>query len=94
MHSKCQQTLINYLQQLNQKSSEDILFVEVPWTIEANTQIVTAERDQTVININGKRYTYFLEIFIINELFEDLDEENMTFEKKCQRIIEYATNDA
>mgnify|MGYP003605697851 CR=1 FL=1 len=86
--------LINCLQQINQNSSEDILFVEEPWTIEANTQIITDERGQTVLNINGKKYTYFLEVFIINELFEDLDGENMTFEKKCQRIIEYASTDA
>ena len=86
--------LINCLQQINQNSSEDILFVEEPWTIEANTQIITDERGQTVLNINGKKYTYFLEVFIINELFEDLDGENMTFAKKFQRIIEYASTDA
>jgi len=88
--------LINCLQQIqiNQNSSEDILFVEEPWAIEANTQIITDELGQTVLNINGKKYTYFLEVFIINELFEDLEEENMTFEQKCQRIIEYAINDA
>lgn len=49
---------------------------------------------ETVFNINGKKYTYFLEVFIINELFEDMEEENITFEKKCQLIIEYAINDA
>ena len=53
--------LINCLQQINQNSSEDILFVEEPWTIEANTQIITDERGQTVLNINGKKYTYFLD---------------------------------
>jgi hypothetical protein len=86
--------LVNGLQRIEQYSSEDILFVEEPWTIEANIQIIPDEQDLTVININGRKYTYFLEVFIINELFEDLDGKNMTFEEKCQRIIEYAINDA
>ena len=84
--------LINCLQQINQNSFEDTLFVEEPWTLEANTQILTDEQGQTVLNINGKKYRYFLEVFIINELFEELEGENMTFEKKCQRIIKYASN--
>ncbi len=86
--------LINFLQEIDQYSSEDILFVEEPWTTEADIHVVTDDRGETVFNINGKKYTYFLEVFIINELFEDMEEENITFEKKCQLIIEYAINDA
>lgn len=85
---------MNCLLQISQNSSEDILFVEEPWTVEAHTQIITDEQGQTVVDIHGRKYTYFLEAFIINELLEELDGENMTFEKKCQRIIEYASNDA
>jgi hypothetical protein len=40
-----------------------------------------------VFNINGKKYTYFLEVFIINELFEDMEEENITFEKSANLLL-------
>ncbi|MFW1956797.1 hypothetical protein ACG91D_14610 [Acinetobacter guillouiae] len=67
--------------------------MEEPWAIEANIQIIPDDQSQTVLDINGKKYTYFLEIFIINELLEEFSEKNMTLEEKCQRIIEYAIND-
>lgn len=62
--------------------------------IEANIQIIPDDQSQTVLDINGKKFTYFLEIFIINELLEECAVKNMTLEEKCQRIIEYAINDA
>jgi hypothetical protein len=68
--------------------------VEEPWAIEANIQIIPDDQSQTVQDINGKKYTYFLEIFIINELLEEFSVKNMTLEEKCRRIIEYAINDA
>ncbi|MCF0265847.1 hypothetical protein KW868_15485 [Acinetobacter guillouiae] len=86
--------LIHCLQRIDQYSSEEILFVEEPWAIEANIQIIPDDQSQTVLDINGKKYTYFLEIFIINELLEEFSEKNMTLEEKCRRIIEYAINDA
>lgn len=86
--------IIHCLQRVDQYSSEEILFVEEPWAIEANIQIILDDQSQTVLDINGKKYTYFLEIFIINELLEEFSIKNMTLEEKCQRIIEYAINDA
>ena len=40
-------------------------------------------------------FEYFLEVFLIKELIDDLKYSNFnTIEKKCTRIIHYAENDA
>ena len=43
---------------------------------------------------NNIKYEYFLEIFIIKELFEDYETQNVCLQDQCLKVIEYALNDA
>ena len=82
--------LVDTLLNIIQFSDEDIIFVEEPWTLQAQVKIISIdETEQTKIYINGRIY-----IFQRYSLFEDFEEQNMTFQEKCERILEYAINDA
>ena len=88
-------TLIEALVSRDQFSHEDIFFVEEPWTLHSKIQVVIMDVDgRTTIEMDSRTYLYFLEIFLINEFFEDLEDQNINFEEKCQRVISYAINDA
>jgi hypothetical protein len=50
--------LINFLQEIDQYSSEDILFVEEPWTTEADIHVVTDDRGKQCLILMGKIYIF------------------------------------
>jgi hypothetical protein len=51
--------LINFLQEIDQYSSEDILFVEEPWTTEADIHVVTDDRGKQCLILMGKNIHIF-----------------------------------
>lgn len=70
----------------------------------ANSEAIVLELDESEMQITTTEiarqkcpgYDYFLEIFIIQDMFRDLKEsmEYKSDEKKIERIIYYAENDA
>lgn len=70
----------------------------------ANSEAIVLEPDNSELHTNTTEiakqkctgYDYFLEVFVIQDLFRDLKElaEYKLDEKKIERIIYYAENDA
>ena len=85
--------LFTILLNIHEYSHEDTLYVEQPWTLESDA-ILTVKEDTQPIMCNDKKYEYFLEVFIIKELFEDYEAQNVCLQDQCLKVIEYALNDA
>lgn len=85
--------LFTVLLNIHEHCNADTLYVEQPWTLESKV-ILRAKDDSQSIFHDSKVFEYFLEIFIIKELFEDNEAQNVCLQDQCLKIIEYAINDA
>ena len=61
------------------------------WSIESATIIVPQPENGSISPVDG--HDYFLEVFIIKDWLVDLDASEVSLET-CNRIIQYAINDA
>ncbi|WP_152613431.1 hypothetical protein [Inquilinus limosus] len=92
--------LLELLGQVEQWSNEDTtIYVEPPWSPDAEAILVTPAPDTTdPIERDDRRYHYFLETFIARDFLEGYaasDEGSAASEKqRCERLISYAENDA
>ncbi|MBU0407034.1 hypothetical protein [Acinetobacter baumannii] len=73
-------------------SDDQTIYAEQPWDITSQA-IALSDSDKMEIIIEDKYYSYFLEVFIIKELIEDLPN-SVSSQDLVFRIIEYAINDA
>ena len=85
--------LIDLLGQRHDWHDDDTtIYVEQPWTCEADAILVTPSPERTEpIRRDGRTYEYFLETFIIGEVFESYSGPEKDF---CERLIRYAIDDA
>ena len=85
--------LIDLLGQRRDWHDDDAtIYVEQPWSCEAEATLVSPSPERTdPIEREGRTYEYFLETFIIGEVFEDYSGSESEF---CERLIRYATDDA
>lgn len=68
------------------------IYVARPWSCDADAMLVSPAPDTTEpLEMGGKFFDYFLETFIARDVVEALAG---TAEKRCQRLIDYAENDA
>ncbi|NUF85770.1 hypothetical protein, partial [Acinetobacter seifertii] len=68
------------------------IYAEQPWDI--TSKAIALSNDETMeVIIKDKCYSYFLEVFIIKELIEDLDD-SLNNQELVFKIIQYAINDA
>ncbi|WP_020584407.1 hypothetical protein [Endozoicomonas elysicola] len=84
------------IESLNQ---EETLYVKLPWTPESEVALRIEDEDATVstpLDLKEKGYEYFLEVYLTKEFKEDLLETGKynTEIDICNRIIQYAINDA
>jgi hypothetical protein len=91
--------LIELLQQSDEWDEEAAIFVARPWACDAEAILVSPAPDTTApVERNGISFDYFLETFIAREFSEDYaasDEgASSSAEKRCERLITYAENDA
>ena len=73
-------------------SDEHTIYTEQPWGITSKAIALSNDEKMEVI-IKDKCYSYFLEVFIIKELIEDLDD-SLNNQELVFKIIQYAINDA
>jgi hypothetical protein len=86
--------LIEVLNLINSKDDFDDLmtvYARKPWDIDSDAFIVPQPEDGSISPVDG--HNYFLEVFIIKDWLEDLDSREVS-EETCNRIIQYAINDA
>lgn len=68
------------------------IYVTEPWSCEAEAILVSPAPDTTeAIERDGLCYRYFLETFIAREVMDRL---GCASKERCERLIDYAQNDA
>ncbi|MFV5357718.1 hypothetical protein VXQ28_09850 [Acinetobacter oleivorans] len=73
-------------------SDEHTIYVEQPWGITSKA-IALSNDEKIEVIIKDKCYIYFLKVFIIKGLIEDLDD-FLNNQELVFKIIQYAINDA
>jgi len=85
------------IEALNEINSRDdygdlmTIYTKKEWNEGSETIIVSQPEDGSIEPING--HSYFLEVFIVKEWLEELNEREVS-KATCDRIIQYAINDA
>jgi hypothetical protein len=67
------------------------VYVKKPWGVDSDAIIVPQPEDGSITPVDG--HDYFLEVFIIKDWLDDLGSSEVS-EATCNRIIQYAINDA
>lgn len=91
--------LLDVVGRLSDFDEEDTIYVAERWTEDSNAMVATAPDDSTMPPKAAAKagLTYFIEIFIAIEFTEAWvasHKEKPSLSAICQRLIEYATNDA
>ena len=86
--------LLSVLLNIGQFPEQDTLYVEQPWTLESQTQVIELDHAAPFIQMNERVFTYFLEVSIIDELSIHFDQQNLCLRERCQRVLEFALNQA
>lgn len=82
--------LYEIIQNIDNYNIEDTIYSEEPWDITSESLVIDEANFSQLKNHSKK---YFLEVFLVKELLEDLPNE-LSLKEKCKRIIYYAINDA
>lgn len=87
-------TLLQVIKALDSFDDEKTIYARKPWTIESEA-IVDFEPESGGVPNSAQGLDYFIEVFLAVEFMEDLPKLTFaSYEKKCKRLIQYATNDA
>ncbi len=91
-------TLFEAIRDLDSLPEENTIYAAEPWTADSHA-IIAYEPDTGGLPVEAQELglQYFLEVFIARDFLEDwigsLDAES-TLRQKCERLIQYAINDA
>ena len=86
--------LIDVLNEIRRRDGFDDLmtvYARREWTPDSDAIITRQPEDGSTAPIDG--HYYFLEVFIIKDWVDELDAQGVTTDQ-CNRIIQYAINDA
>jgi len=84
--------LFHILVNIQQFSEHDSIYVERPWTLESEAQVLSSSQDAKMISIENKVFEYFLDISIVDELLAQCSNQNLCIRDTSQRIVEFAIN--
>ena len=84
--------LFHVLVNIQQFSEHDSIYVERPWTLESEAQVLSSSEDAKIISIGNKVFEYFLDICIVDELLAQYTNQNLGIRDTSQRIVEFAIN--
>lgn len=83
--------LFHVLVNIQQFSEHETLYVERPWTLESEAQVLNIQdRAPPTLHIANKDYAYFLDIGLVDESWAKLESQNLCLRTVCQRIVEFA----
>ena len=90
--------LIDLLASREEWKDEEIIYAVLPWNCDCEAVVEVPASDSLVPVIrDGLRYDYFLETFIAFDFIEDYTasrEQPFSEQEICERLIQYAINDA
>lgn len=84
--------LFHVLVNIQQFSEHDSIYVERPWTLESEAQVLSSSEDAKIISIGNKVFEYFLDVYIVDELLAQCKNQNLCIRNTSQRIVEFAIN--
>jgi len=85
--------LFQVLLNLDQFSEEDTLYVQLPWTLESEVQVIfSPEEERKIIKTDNQLFEYFLDVSKVDALLVQLSHHNLCLRDQCQHIIEFAIN--
>jgi hypothetical protein len=89
-------TLIGILNKLGDLDEASIVYASEPWTMTSQSVVASEPEEGGLPSAAlGIGASYFLEVAIVKELLEDWPSDwPSTAQAKCQRVIDYALNDA
>lgn len=90
-------TLLDVVSDIDSFDEELCICLSRPWTIDSEVTVEPYPEDglvRALKAVTGK--DYFLEVFIARDFLQDLtgSQEYASLEAKCNRLIQYAENDA
>ena len=75
-------------------SVQDLIYAELPWTLQSKAIIVEAHPSpHLTINIDHTEYQFFLTLALVRQLLQIYSNQNVCLAETCQRIIEFATKE-
>lgn len=89
--------MMELTQKLYELDSEKTIYAKKPWLPDSEVEVRDEPENSLVPkDLEGAGYEYFLEVFVAQEVFPDLNhvESSFTLEQWCDKLINYAENDA
>jgi len=85
--------LFHVLLNIDQFSEENTLYVQLPWTLESETQVIfSPDEERKIIKIDDQLFEYFLDVSQVDALFVQLAHHHLCLRDQCQHMIEFAIN--
>ena len=90
--------LIDRIMELDSYSDEDDIYVKIPWSPDSPS--IVLERPETpdiTEEAISQGMSYFIAAFIAREFlldWVDMQNNEPSFQEQCERLIQYAINDA
>ncbi|WP_216934794.1 MULTISPECIES: hypothetical protein [unclassified Acinetobacter] len=78
---------------LNQQefSAQDLIYAEIPWTLQSQVVMVKAHPSANLIlDIDHTEYQFFLKLSLLRQLLQIYSKQNVCLAETCQRLIEFA----
>jgi hypothetical protein len=84
--------LIDVVESLESISRDGTIYAVGPWSWDSDAVVAREQDDGGIPAVAASQgMQYFLEVFIAKEVLED---SQLSTRENCDRLIEYATNDA
>lgn len=87
-------TLASIIASVDSLSENAVVYAKKPWLPDSVPLVIEFEENDTVTRTTEGGYEYFMESWLIKDLFDQLQESDFSTEKKVELIIYYALNDA
>ncbi|MFZ0022324.1 hypothetical protein [Acinetobacter sp.] len=75
-------------------SAQDLIYAELPWTLQSKAAMVEAHPSANLIlNIDHTEYQFFLKLSLLRQLLQIYSKQNVCLAETCQRLIEFAAKE-
>ena len=85
--------LFQVLLNIHRYSDDEMIYAVPPWTLESDAKVFKKTDEKRLsIHTDHSTFQYFLEVFIVKEILEELHQ-NLCDRDQCQHVIEYVINE-
>lgn len=90
-------TLLQIIDGLHGSDDDATIYAIEPWRKDSPALLVSEESHEPFKVVGGTKYTYFLEVSLSKQFLSEYTthaEQSPSLEQKCERLIQYAIDDA